>query len=150
MRYEALIISLLKGGLSYFSEKRGFVADNVVNFEVILASGEIVNANAREKSDLCAALKGGSNNFGIVSRIELPTFEQGRMWRGALYYENTTFPQLFKAFNDFTTDCSDDNAHVIIAAFWAQGREAGTSDLYYARTQSSAPPCLRPFVDIAP
>ena len=30
------------GGLSYFSAASGFVCDNVTNFEVVLASSEIV------------------------------------------------------------------------------------------------------------
>lgn len=42
--------------------------DQVVNYEVVLADGSIVEANATTNSDLFRALKGGSNNFGIVSR----------------------------------------------------------------------------------
>jgi FAD/FMN-containing dehydrogenase len=42
----------------------GLACDNVVNFEVILADGSLVNANLEENSDLFYALKGGTNNFG--------------------------------------------------------------------------------------
>jgi FAD/FMN-containing dehydrogenase len=52
------------GGLSYLSDKYGLACDNVVNFEVVLADGTVVNANNDEHSDLFWALKGGSNNFG--------------------------------------------------------------------------------------
>jgi FAD/FMN-containing dehydrogenase len=37
----------LGGGISFFAPKIGFAADNVLNYEVVLASGAIVNANAR-------------------------------------------------------------------------------------------------------
>lgn len=49
----------LAGGLSFFSSREGFICDNVVNFEVVLASGKIVNANAKENPDLWRALRGG-------------------------------------------------------------------------------------------
>lgn len=51
----------------------GWVADNIRNFEVVLASGEVVNANATDNSDLFQALKGGSSNFGVVTHIDLET-----------------------------------------------------------------------------
>ncbi len=52
------------GGLSHLSNQYGFSADNVVNFEVVLANATLVVANASLYSDLFWALKGGSNNFG--------------------------------------------------------------------------------------
>jgi hypothetical protein len=39
------------GGLSFFSSREGFVSDNVLNYEIVLASGEIVNANAGSNSE---------------------------------------------------------------------------------------------------
>jgi hypothetical protein len=65
------------------------VCDNVYGYEVILASGEIVYASAGTYSDLWLALKGGSNNFGIVTRIDVPTWTMGQMWGGALIFNYT-------------------------------------------------------------
>ncbi|KAL3958510.1 hypothetical protein ACCO45_006672 [Purpureocillium lilacinum] len=62
---------LTGGGLSFFSPKYGFGCDNVVNMEVVLANGAIVNANATSHPDLFRALKGGQGNFGIVTRFDL-------------------------------------------------------------------------------
>ena len=50
----------LGGGISYFSPRVGFTCDTVVNFEVVLADGGLVNANATHNSDLFRALKGGT------------------------------------------------------------------------------------------
>lgn len=44
-----------------FSPRIGFSCDSVVEFDVVLASGELVHANATENSDLWVALKGGLN-----------------------------------------------------------------------------------------
>ena len=96
------------GGLSYFSAATGFACDNVVNFEVVLASGEIVPANDKNNRNLFIALKGGSNNFGIVTRFDLPTFKQGQMWGGGIYYSPSAYPQLVQAFSDFAASSTPD------------------------------------------
>ena len=75
----------LGGGLSFYLGKVGFVADNVLNFEVVLASGAIVNANKSSHSDLFIALKGGSSNSGIVTRFDIEAFEDsGKVWGGGI------------------------------------------------------------------
>ncbi len=76
----------LGGGISYFSPRYGWACDNAYNFEAVLANGSIVHANAQENPDLLLALRGGSNNFGIVTRVDLKTFPQGLMWGGNVYH----------------------------------------------------------------
>ncbi|KAK8100565.1 FAD binding domain-containing protein, partial [Apiospora kogelbergensis] len=66
---------LLGGGLSFYTGKRGLACNDVVNFEVVLANGSVIDANAKENPGLFKALKGGSNNFGIVTRFDMLTFE---------------------------------------------------------------------------
>lgn len=75
---------ILGGGMSYFSNAYGWAASNVVNFEVILASGGLVNANASSNADLFWALKGGSNNFGVVTRYDIRVYEATDMWGGMI------------------------------------------------------------------
>jgi FAD/FMN-containing dehydrogenase len=40
------------GGNSFHSASHGFACDNVQNFELVLANGTLVNANANENADL--------------------------------------------------------------------------------------------------
>lgn len=93
-----------EGGLSFFSSRKGFICDNVINFEVVLASGAIVQANAKDHSDLWKGLKGAGNNLGIVTRYDFRTFKQGKIWGGFLYYFAPSFPSqleaLVKVLND--------------------------------------------------
>ena len=72
----------LGGGISYFGPRIGWSCDGVMNFEIVLANGTTVNANADENPDLLWALRGGTNNFGVVTRIDLQTFPQGDLWGG--------------------------------------------------------------------
>lgn len=88
----------------------------MTNFEVVLANGSIVNANAQENSDLWAALKGGSNNFGIVTAFDLSTFPQGSMYGGNVIYSTDLFPQQLKALGDYAANLdSDQDIHLIIS-----------------------------------
>lgn len=79
--------------MSLYLAAVGWVADSVRNFEVVLASGEIVDANATSNSDLFAALKGGSSNFGVVTHIDLETIPAvAGAVPGAMYVGMTTSP----------------------------------------------------------
>ncbi|PVI01715.1 FAD-binding domain-containing protein [Periconia macrospinosa] len=65
---------LLGGGNSWYTARTGFACDSVINYEIVLFSGVVVNANASVHSDLWRALKGGGSNFGIVTRFDLEAF----------------------------------------------------------------------------
>lgn len=66
----------------------GFACDQILNMEVVLADGRVVNANKDENSDLWLALKGGSGgNFGIVTRFDLTALPYDGMWGGMLISE---------------------------------------------------------------
>jgi len=70
---------LLGGGLSFLSAQYGLACDNVVNYEVVLADGSIVNANAKSYTDLFFALKGGGNQFGMLN---VNSWEEELMFAG--------------------------------------------------------------------
>ncbi|KAH8647854.1 hypothetical protein BX600DRAFT_484441 [Xylariales sp. PMI_506] len=84
-------------GVAGFLTGGGFACDNIVNFEVVLASAEIVNANAAENSDLFLVLKGGQSNFGIVTRFDMQAFETPPLWGGVVMYPKTTTVQAIDA-----------------------------------------------------
>lgn len=110
----------LEAGLSFFSSSRGFVGDNVVNYEIVLASGDIVDANAAENADLWASLKGGSNNFGIVTRYDMETFSQGPLWGGYVYYYVPNFPhQLDLMVRELRSPEASPDTHIILTTAYA-------------------------------
>ncbi|KAF2844358.1 FAD-binding domain-containing protein [Plenodomus tracheiphilus IPT5] len=93
---------LTGGGNSFYTAQRGFACDNVKNFEVVLATGEVINANADENSDLHQALKGGSANFGIVTRFDVQGFEAGNLWGGNVVYPKSVGQQHIEAYHAWT------------------------------------------------
>lgn len=66
---------LLGGGNSFHSGSHGFGCDQVKNYEIVLADGRVINANENEHKDLWQSLKGGSGNFGLVTRFDLQPIE---------------------------------------------------------------------------
>ncbi|KAF3764432.1 FAD-binding domain-containing protein [Cryphonectria parasitica EP155] len=88
---------LLGGGLSNHTCRVGLACDQVVNYEVVLADGSIVNANETTNEDLFRALKGGGNNFGIVTRFDIQTFPACDVWDGMLYHPKTETPAVIDA-----------------------------------------------------
>lgn len=87
----------LGGGLSWHGPRYGFTCDTVKNFEVVLHNGSVVNANVNENPELSWALRGGTNNFGIVTRIDFETFRQGNLWGGVVEYELSTSREQIEA-----------------------------------------------------
>jgi FAD/FMN-containing dehydrogenase len=64
----------LIGGVHYFINKYGFAMDNVVSYDIVLGNGTQVIANYTTNQDLFWALKGGANNFGLVTKFTLKTY----------------------------------------------------------------------------
>ncbi|KAG0128355.1 hypothetical protein HOY82DRAFT_586490 [Tuber indicum] len=93
---------ILGGGLSFFANRYGLACDNVKNFEVVTPDSKILNANAAQNSDLFWALKGGSGNFGIVTRFDMYTRNDlAKIWYEVRVYAADQTPALLDAVEDF-------------------------------------------------
>ncbi|KAJ5655255.1 hypothetical protein N7507_007205 [Penicillium longicatenatum] len=143
----------LGGGISFFSGRYGWACDNVNNYEVVLADGSIQEVSfSSPYSDLYWALRGGGNNFGIVTRFDLMTFPQGDLWAGSETFIYT--PKTAAAINDAfyylgVNAPSDPYAQVITAYAYAQSVDAYiiASDLQYGKPVAN-PPILQNFTAV--
>ncbi|KAL4774844.1 hypothetical protein BDW60DRAFT_214780 [Aspergillus nidulans var. acristatus] len=103
---------LVGGGNSHHSALFGFACDSVVNFEIVLPNGTLTAANSTHNPRLFRALKGGSGNFGIVTRFDMETFPQPRnsIWGGIVTYEHdeTNVNAQINALVDFTANVKND------------------------------------------
>lgn len=93
---------LLGGGNSYYTGRMGFGCDSVRNFEVVLADGRIVNANSEANPDLFKALKGGSSNFGIVTRFDMEAVPANDLYTGVHLVSKDNSDAVLEAMVDFT------------------------------------------------
>ncbi|KAI1289033.1 hypothetical protein F5Y03DRAFT_378537 [Xylaria venustula] len=139
----------LSGGLSFFSSRDGFVCDDVVNYEVVLASGDIINSNAQENTDLWVALRGGGNNFGVITRFDMRTFKQGHIYGGSIYYAGTSFPAQVEALaRELQKPDASPLTHLMISLGFAGAlspEPLGLNQLYYLDDVDKSPPVLEPF-----
>lgn len=65
----------LIGGFHYFNNKYGYAMDNIVSYDVVLGNGTQVTVTKSSHADLFWALKGGANNYGIVTKFTLRTYD---------------------------------------------------------------------------
>ncbi|TGO63319.1 hypothetical protein BOTNAR_0102g00210 [Botryotinia narcissicola] len=103
-------------GISVVGGRYGWACDNILNYEVVLAVGSIVNASTTSHPDLYQALRGGSGtNFGIVTRFDAFAFEQGLLWGGSRFYSLASNASLSDVFSQFIVDApTDEDAHLYI------------------------------------
>ncbi|EEB96307.1 hypothetical protein MPER_04579 [Moniliophthora perniciosa FA553] len=134
---------LMGGGVSFISYERGFASDSIINYEVVLADGTIVEANANSYPDLYWALKLGSTNYGIVARFDMTIYPAApQIWAGVHAYslaEKEFQRPLLKRWLSYIDNLSLDprmasliniNGHAQVMALIRILLEPGTSDLH--------------------
>ena len=119
-----------------------------MNFEVVLASGEIVNANARENSELWWAVKGGSNNFGVVTAFHFTVFEEADLWGGMVAYDASEFPGQLEALYEFAHHAAHDELTQVMACMGLFGGHMTCLNLLYRTDAKPKPESLRPFFEV--
>jgi hypothetical protein len=76
----------LGGGIGHLTRAFGLTIDNLLEAEVVLASGERVTASASEHPDLFWAIRGGGGNFGVVTSFLFRLHEVGTIVGGPTFW----------------------------------------------------------------
>ncbi|KAI0058485.1 FAD-binding domain-containing protein [Artomyces pyxidatus] len=72
---------VLGGGFSWKTSQYGLALDNVQAFELVRPDGEVITVTEADE-DLWFGLRGGFNNFGIVTKFTLKLHPQTEVWGG--------------------------------------------------------------------
>ncbi|KAK0611938.1 hypothetical protein B0T14DRAFT_531305 [Immersiella caudata] len=141
------------GGLSYLSTQHGWAASSILEFEVVLANGTVVRASESTNGDLFKVLKGGGNNFGVVTEYVVQGYRQGDVVGGNLAFVRSeeTDRRMLKAVRDWTEWNTDDRAAVIVTAERANLNVVDSWILFLFYDGEEVPPgTFDNFTDIGP
>ncbi|KAF9648761.1 FAD-binding domain-containing protein [Thelephora ganbajun] len=122
---------LLGGGYSYKTNQYGLSIDSIVGFNLVLPNGTVAYVTQSAHPDLFFGLKGGFNNFGIVTDFTMNTFPQTEVWGGQIMYPFTQFNEVRAAIADFSADSQDPKAAILPSYISYQGNHIINQGIFY-------------------
>ena len=91
----------LGGGLGHLTRKCGLTIDNLLEAEMVLASGEVVRANADEHPDLYWAIRGGGGNFGVVTSFTFRLHKIDTIFGGPTFWPVEAAEDVLSVYREF-------------------------------------------------
>jgi FAD/FMN-containing dehydrogenase len=99
----------LGGGFGWLSRKFGMTIDNLESAEVVTAAGKVVRASVTERPDLFWALRGGSGNFGVVTRFEFRLHPVGPgLLSGLIVYPISEARRVLQQYREFIAQAPEE------------------------------------------
>lgn len=105
----------LGGGYAWISNEVALGSDNVIAYTVISPKdSSIQEVTNSSNPELFFALKGGLNNFGIVTNFKVKGYPQtNKVWAGTLFTQPGNSDAVAEAFADFAVNNTDPRAQLI-------------------------------------
>ncbi|KAF9465136.1 FAD-binding domain-containing protein [Collybia nuda] len=121
----------LGGGYSYRTNQFGLAIDTVVSYKLVKPNGDIVSVTQASDPELFFGLKGGFNNFGIVTQFTLRAFPQGAVWGGVITYSSANVNQVLNALATFSAKATDPKAALVSNTLSVPGQFQIIVTLFY-------------------
>ncbi|KAI9449854.1 FAD-binding domain-containing protein [Lactarius psammicola] len=119
----------LGGGYAFMSNQYGLTVDNMAGYELVLPNGTITNVTSNN-TDLWFALRGGGNNFGIVTKFTYKTIPQGQIWGGTRNYAVDQLNLVKEAVVKFQQK-NDTKAALNVAMIYTPGGVTSIAIMFY-------------------
>jgi hypothetical protein len=141
---------LLAGGVNFLGNQHGWATDNVVEYEIVLANGTIATVTNTTNADLFWALKGGSSNFGIVTKFVARTFASTQVWAGTYTVAEEYLNDFLAAVANFSAFNTDPLSHAVpmVIPEAALNTTLASVILFYDSPTVENPDCFAPFLAI--
>jgi hypothetical protein len=133
--------------MSHFTNAWGMVADHVKRFEIVLASSQIVTASATSNQDLFKALKGGGPNFGIITKFELYTTTESKLWYTTKVYSVDDVKAVMQAATEVEENMTKDTKAGFYLSTTPSALVAG---MVYRDYPAGTPAAFAPFDKLTP
>ncbi|KAK7984547.1 hypothetical protein PG989_011949 [Apiospora arundinis] len=124
----------LGGGMSIFLAEVGWTANNIIDYEMVLANGSIVHATQQSNPDLFMALKGGGSNFGILTHVTVNSVQLLNMvYAGQVRHRLTdqSSQGVLRALTKYTTNNNRDQSAGMQTIFKLNGKSGDEIETLY-------------------
>jgi FAD/FMN-containing dehydrogenase len=98
----------LGGGLGLLSRRYGYAADHVRSIDVVTADGRLRYVAETSDPDLFWALRGGRDNFGVVTGIEIDLVPITTLYGGGLFFAAESATEVFETYVRWTATVPDE------------------------------------------
>ncbi|KAF4637157.1 hypothetical protein G7Y89_g905 [Cudoniella acicularis] len=141
----------LGGGYGYLSGAHGLVIDNLISVELVLASGEVVNASEVENKDLFWAVRGAGSSFGVATKFVFRAHEQKNLvWGGSLQFNKSQLSDVI-AFANHTMEISQGEATMMVGFSTSANSKASiVAVVFYNGTEAAAKSFYAPLLNLNP
>ncbi|KAF8319537.1 FAD-binding domain-containing protein [Amanita rubescens] len=122
---------LLGGGYAWKTNQVGLGIDTIVAYELVKPNGKVVKVTKQSDAELFFGLKGGLNNFGVVTRFTLNALPQSAVWAGTIIYPPSSVPDVTAAVIKFSANNNDTKANISPAYSFSNGSVLVSHTMYY-------------------
>ncbi|THU98265.1 FAD-binding domain-containing protein [Dendrothele bispora CBS 962.96] len=140
---------VLGGGYSWITDQYGLGSDNIVSLDVVLPNGTFVTVTEAAQPDLMFGLRGGLNNFGVVTSFTVKAVPLSSIWGGILVYnvdDSAGEDPVAKAIADFSLN-NEDKKSQLNAAFTITGGQPLWQVILF-HDGPTVPDAFQPFLQI--
>ena len=99
---------ILGGGLGVLARRYGYAADHVHQIDVVTADARLRHVTADGDPDLFWALRGGRDNFGVVTGMRIGLVPVSRLYGGGLFFPADLAADVLRAFAEWTPALPDE------------------------------------------
>ena len=126
---------LLGGGIGFNGRRFGLTSDNLLQTQVVTASGDILNCNESENSDLFWAARGsGGGNFGIHTGFQIQAHEVGNVSVYEISWDANNIGPVWLAMQDIALSASDEFSLKLAIAIREEGPLPGSQNITFSAT----------------
>ncbi|MFI6208403.1 FAD-binding oxidoreductase [Streptomyces sp. NPDC051041] len=148
----------LAGGMGLLARRFGYAADHVRALDVVTADGELRHVTADSDPDLFWALRGGRDNFGVVTSLEIALQPVGRIYGGGVFFGFEHAEKVLAFFREWTSRAPETMTSSVgmieyppIPAFPEPLRGRHVVHVRFATTDpENGPDLVRPWPEVAP
>src|SRR5215211_7016100 len=98
----------LGGGLGWLNGLHGLACDNLISADVVTADGRLLRATEEENEDLFWGIRGGGDNFGVVTSFGYRLHPISTVLGGGLSYPLSEAHEVLSFYHEFASGCPDE------------------------------------------